>query len=122
MSCNNYSNGTSNQCFIRHLTEYIGETVICFTASGGISGSGFTGVLAAVNADYIRLVTQQSTSPTCPFNHSPCNDLGSNNTNGDYDNFNTSGRNCRRNNSNYNVGSVCDIPISQICAFCHNAV
>jgi hypothetical protein len=131
MGYNNYNNnnyGNLGESFLRHLTEFIGETVIIFTTSGGVSGCGFTGVLTAVNCDYVRLVTQQSTSPTCPINNSPCcgelgNTLGNNfNNNNDYDECNANGGYNRRPYPIYTVGSVCDIPIDKIAAFCHNAV
>jgi hypothetical protein len=141
-------NGTgtlgANQTFIRHISRFIGETVLVFTTSGGASGSGFSGVLMEVNGDFIRLVTQQSQPPTCPISDvcdddddrdrgNYCNgyeDRGSSTPGvaGDYTNYqqmrsNNNNNNNRRNNRrNNNVGSVCDIPIDRIAAFCHNAV
>lgn len=97
-------NGT---CFLNSLCEHIGETVTIFTASGGISGNGFTGILASVNETNIRLITDFGGAPTCP--------VGSNCS-------------CRRmNNYNYsncgnNLGSVTIIPIDKIVSFTHNAI
>jgi len=39
------------------LQDRIGETVTIYTTSGGDSGSGFTGVILAVNPCFVRLVT-----------------------------------------------------------------
>lgn len=114
MSYNNY-NGSNDQSFVNHIRKYVGETVIIFTASGGISGCGFTGVLLSVNCEFVRLDSRQGVAPACPLGSSCCGDLN-NNDNDDCNNYN----NRRRNN--YNVGSVCDIPIDAIVAFCHNAV
>ncbi len=110
------TNGFDNkQNLVRHLCKFIGETVIIFTASGGISGCGFTGVILSVNCDFVRLVTQQGTAPTCPLSDSCC---------GDFDNNDTGGNNnCGHHHKKRPfVGSVCDIPVDSIVAFCHNAV
>lgn len=40
------------------LKTFIGETVIVYTTSGGITGAGFTGVLILVNECFIRLLFQ----------------------------------------------------------------
>lgn len=147
MSFNNGYNGNglagANQSFICHMKRFIGETVLVFTTSGGPSGAGFSGVLMEVNGDFIRLVTQQSQPPTCPISkvcdrdrdhdhdRDYCNGYeNGNNGNGlagEYNNYNNNNYNNNYNNYNdyrpmNNVGSVCDIPIDRIAAFCHNAV
>jgi hypothetical protein len=132
MSFNSGYNGNglygANQNFICHMKRFIGETVLVFTTSGGQSGSGFSGVLMEVNGDFIRLVTQQSQPPTCPISnvcereHDYCNGY-ENGTNGNGNGL--AGEYTNYNNYNLyrpNVGSVCDIPIDRIAAFCHNAV
>ena len=43
-------------CLIESMCRYIGQTVTIFTTSGGISGSGFTGVLLTVDMHCIRLL------------------------------------------------------------------
>lgn len=104
-----FNNYNKNQSLLAHISEYVGETVTIFTKSGGISGCGFTGVVLAVNCDFVRLVTNQGSAPTCPIggpNSSCCND-----SNNGYNNH-----------RQYSVGSVCDIPIDKIAAFCHNAI
>lgn len=39
------------------LVRYIGQTVTIFTTSGGLSGAGFTGTLAAVGPCVVKLIT-----------------------------------------------------------------
>ncbi len=123
MSCSSFN---GNQCFISHIRKFIGETVTIFTTSGGVSGCGFTGVVLAVNCDFVRLVTNKGTAPTCPLGaegSSCCNCSNNGYTQQDYE------QNCEQNHHPdcshrpvHNVGSVCDIPIDKIAAFCHNAV
>lgn len=113
MSCN-FNGGNSNgDSLARHICRFVGETVTIFTESGGLSGSGFTGVVLSVNDSFVRLVTQIGPPPACPIS-----DIC------DYDNgpkVNACGQ--RPPNGHLRmVGSVCDIPICQIVAFCHNAV
>ncbi len=110
-----FNNGLSNESFVCHIRRFIGETVTVFTASGGISGSGFTGVILAVNCDFVRLVTDQGSAPTSPIEpiYDECDCNGNYNNSGNYE---RERRHC------YNVGSVTDIPIDKIVAFVHNAV
>jgi len=51
---------------IDSMLRYIGQTVTVFTASGGLSGSGFTGVLAGVHNGCVRLITDIGAPPACP--------------------------------------------------------
>lgn len=99
--------------FAKHLRKYVGETVTVFTASGGVSGCGFTGFLIDVDCCFIRLVNKQGSEPTCPLgsaccceNDGPGKDVAYKPQKPNY----------------YTVGSVTDIPIDQIVAFTHNAV
>jgi len=48
------------------LCRYIGQTITIFTQSGGLSGSGFTGVLISVDCNCIRLLTSFGLPPSCP--------------------------------------------------------
>ena len=93
---------------LESLTRYIGQTVTIFTVSGGCSGSGFTGVLASVNENYIKLITNIGAAPSCPLGSS-CSGYGySYNQNV---------------NCGYNwLGSVTEIPICKIASFTHNAI
>jgi hypothetical protein len=116
---NGYNGGNS---FVNHISEFIGETVTIFTTSGGASGCGFTGVILSVNACFVRLVTEQGIAPTNPLAENIC---------GDFDGGDR-GPGCggycggKREGNGYGptrmVGSVCDIPVDKIAAFCHNAV
>jgi hypothetical protein len=51
---------------IDNLMRHIGQTVTIFTTSGGLSGSGFTGVLAGTCGCTIKLITDIGAPPTCP--------------------------------------------------------
>lgn len=120
---NGFGSGNQNASLFRHIREFTGETVTIFTTSGGASGCGFTGVVLSANPCFVRLVTEQGMAPSNPLAENIC---------GDFDN----GRECggvggagdytgkRRPDRDRNraVGSVCDIPIDRIAAFCHNAV
>ncbi len=39
------------------MCRYIGQTVTIFTTSGGLSGSGFTGVLISADHNVVRLLS-----------------------------------------------------------------
>lgn len=131
---NGYNNGGScNTSLARHICEYIGETVTIFTTSGGVSGCGFTGVVLSVNACFVRLITEQGTAPSSPISESICGDFegGKGGKGCGYDGIGGAGMggpgmggpgmNGHRNDYR-RFGSVCDIPIENIAAFCHNAV
>ncbi|MBH1939394.1 hypothetical protein I5677_00640 [Mobilitalea sibirica] len=139
---------------VRHLYEFIGQTVTIFTTSGGPSGCGFTGVILAVNCNYVRLVTQQGTPPTSPLSENICPQFaadeafdggigggiggglaggiggkvgaGGGGIGGGLAGGIGGGIGCGGCHypkpQPFVVGSVCDIPIDRIAAFCHNAV
>jgi hypothetical protein len=115
----NCCGGSRGNGLLEHMREFVGETVTVFTTSGGVSGCGFTGVLISVNPCFIRLVTEQGTPPSNPLAENIC---------GDFDNGpgrGPCGPNFVRggNDGHFRpVGSVCDIPVDRIVAFCHNAV
>lgn len=111
MGCCGNNGNLGNEFFINHIRKFIGETVTIFTTSGGVSGSGFTGVVLAVNCDFVRLVLEQGSAPTNPFGN-----LGE-----DEDDDDNCGRRRRRRHCQ-RVGAVCDIPIDRIASFVHNAV
>lgn len=103
--------------FVDHIRDFIGETVTVFTTSGGQSGEGFTGVVLAVNEDFIRLITRIGPTPGCAIGN------GCHNNNGSRNGCCCSGRgNNNSNNFFGRVGSVTDIPIDRIASFVHNAV
>lgn len=113
--------GNNDTSLVRHIDRFTGETVTIFTTSGGVSGCGFTGVILSVNSCFVRLVTEQGMAPSNPLAENIC---------GDFDNgddpgcrgYNGRGGKGNHNGNHRVVGSVCDIPIDRIAAFCHNAV
>jgi hypothetical protein len=116
---NNTSQGNS---FVRHIREFVGETVTIFTTSGGASGCGFTGVILSVNQCFVRLVSEQGTPPSNPLAENICPDI---NNGGDMRGPGGVGimsRDHRNHNNMRSVGSVVDIPVDRIAAFVHNAV
>ena len=105
---------------VSDLARHIGQTVTIFTTSGGQSGSGFTGVLASVNCNFVRLITQIGPAPGCALgNCCPGGGLHEGNFNNNNNNNLGQGRaTC----GTGTLGSVVDIPIDRIAAFVHNAV
>lgn len=122
--------GYQGSSLLRHISEFIGETVTIFTTSGGVSGCGFTGIVLSVNPCFVRLVTEQGIAPNNPLAENICGDLDNGGRCGgrgdrDLGGMNTIGRGgCNDHGNGYGrvVGSVVDIPIDRIAAFCHNAV
>lgn len=53
------------RCLESSLFRYVGQTVTIFTCSGGISGGGFTGVLAHVGDGCIKIITAIGAAPGC---------------------------------------------------------
>lgn len=105
------------------LARHIGQTVTIFTTSGGQSGTGFTGVLASVNCNFVRLITQIGPAPGCALgNCCPGGGLGG----GGFQEGNFEGNNLqgpgRATCGRGTLGSVVDIPVDRIAAFVHNAV
>lgn len=97
----------SDNYLLESLSRYTGQTVTIFTTSGGCSGAGFTGVLASVNENCVRLITNIGAPPSCPLGSSY---TGFNN----YSNYGYGGYNW--------LGSVTEIPICKIASFTHNAI
>ena len=125
-----YSGNACTQYWLKNLCRFVGETVTIFTESGGPSGCGFTGVVLAVNCNFIRLVTQQGTAPACPIGSACCPEFDDGPTGvggvGAGIGFG-GGMGCPPKPPcpkppAFTVGSVCDIPIDKIVAFCHNAI
>jgi hypothetical protein len=113
--------------FGNNLTRFIGQTVTIFTTSGGDSGRGFTGVLASVNCDFVRLITQIGPAPSCALG-SCCDERhGCDRDFEDDDNLGQGpggiGRNPNRARCHVNtLGSIIDIPVDRIASFVHNSV
>jgi len=117
------------------LFRHIGQTVTVFTASGGLSGAGFTGVLAGIGDCTIKLITSIGAAPTCPIG-SDCTcgfdgglgyGLGyGNGGNYGFGGFGGAygggyGNNAFGYGGNW-LGSVAEIPIDRIVSFTHNAI
>lgn len=118
---NGYNGNGYNGNLLRHLSEHIGETVTIFTASGGPSGCGFTGILIMVNPCYIRLATERGIAPASPLAENICGNLDGKGSGCGFDGLGCGGGG-RRDLDSQRVGSVCDIPIDKIVSFCHNAI
>jgi hypothetical protein len=106
------------------LKRYIGQTVTLFTKSGGLSGSGFTGVLIYVDDCIVKLITNIGGAPACPLG-SDCgypDNCGCGYNGYGYGNYGGKGKGkgcC----CDYNfLGSVTEIPINSIASFVRNAI
>lgn len=119
---NGCNNGSCNLSLARHICEFIGETVTIFTTSGGVSGCGFTGVVLSVNACFVRLITDQGSAPSSPIAENICGDCDGRGRNLGIDAGGSAGMNGHRRDDRRRLGSICDIPIENIAAFCHNTV
>ena len=104
--------------FASHIMKYIGQTVTIFVVSGGVSGSGFTGILMTANRCYIRLLTRIGTIPSCSLGNScfPCFTANYNYISFEYAGYMSGKRFVS------NMGSVANIPIDKIVSFVHNTV
>ncbi len=91
------------------MYRYVGQTVTIFTTSGGLSGSGFTGVLLSVDCNVCRLVCDFGTPPACAIG-SACGYP--------QEQYGGYGPGYSRNP----LGSVVVIPVSAIACFTHNAI
>jgi len=120
---------------VESMTRYLGQTVTIFTTSGGLSGNGFTGVLAGICNGCVRLITDIGAPPSCPIGSACCG--GFPNFGGEVieEGFTGVGmcarggccgrreRGGRRRRWHHNwLGSVTEIPICKIVSFTHNAI
>ena len=105
--------------FYNGLARYIGQTVTIFTTSGGESGRGFTGVVASVNRNVVKLINEIGPGPGCALgNTCDCDDLEEGSVGGIGNGGNRNGNNFY----GYGLGSIVEIPIERIASFVHNAV
>ena len=115
-----------NNCIAECMLRYVGQTVTIFTSSGGLSGAGFTGVLACVDGRVARLITAIGAPPSCPIGSSCIGFGGANNFNGfnSFGGFNGFGSGWGIGESFLGnpLGSVCEIPISSIVSFTHCSI
>ena len=127
---------------IDSLLRHIGQTVTVFTASGGLSGNGFTGVLAGVHNGCIRLITDIGAPPACPVGSSCDGNFGAIEP---FDAMPAVDGRCGRRGWRWNsgwrggcgcgwgasrwgwggynwLGSVAEIPCNKIVSFTHNSI
>ena len=91
------------------LCDNIGKTVTIFTTSGGISGSGFTGVLLSADREVVRLLCQVGGSPACPLGSCCTGPMGGI--------CNEGGGICGG-----LLGAIAVIPLHAVACFTHNAI
>jgi hypothetical protein len=115
------NNGSCNLSLARHICEFVGEVVTIFTTSGGVSGCGFTGVVLSVNACFVRLITEQGSPPSSPISENICGEFDGKGRNLGLDGVG-GGMGGHRRDDHRRFGSICDIPLENIAAFCHNTV
>ncbi|MCL2420706.1 MAG: hypothetical protein FWD03_02510 [Defluviitaleaceae bacterium] len=127
---------------IDSMLRHIGKTVTVFTTSGGLSGSGFTGVLAGVHNGCIRLITDIGAPPACPVGSScdgcwgdrceggrgVCDGFAGRRGWGWNPGWRSGGCGCGHGRGRwgwggYNwLGSVAEIPCNKIVSFTHNSI
>jgi len=100
-----------------NLCRYIGQTITIFTASGGLSGSGFTGVLISADCECIRLLTAFGLPPACPIGSACTGSFGGENFNGRNFDMCNPGCGCDNGFMGNPFGSMCVIPTSQVVSF-----
>lgn len=104
---------------IESLRRYLGRTVTIFTTSGGLSGAGFTGVLAAVCDGTVKLITDIGAPPACPIGSAcmPYSTCGDGYGFGGFGGFGG----CGFGGNNW-LGSVTEIPLARIASFVHSTI
>ena len=111
--------------FYNGLARYIGQTVTIFTTSGGESGRGFTGVVASVDCNVVKLITQIGPAPGCALGNScdsDCECSGEGSRRSTVGGLGNSGNGNGYNFYGFGLGSIVEIPINKIASFVHNAV
>lgn len=92
-------------CLIESICRFVGQTVTIFTASGGVSGCGFTGVLLGVDNECVKLLCDIGAGPACAVGSPCCGNL--------------------RDNPGFfgnPLGALSVIPCDAIVCFVHNAI
>ena len=102
---------------IEDMIRYSGQTVTIFTTSGGLSGSGFTGVLISADCNTVRLLCDIGEPPACPVGSSCTNGYGPYGSIGGYG----SGV-CGNGFGGNPFGAIAVIPTHAIACFTHNAI
>ena len=113
---------------IESMARYVGQTVTIFTTSGGLSGNGFTGVLAGICGGVVKLITDIGAPPACPIGSSCCGGYPTDGMSVESRGMCGGRRGCGcsgRGTAGYGwnwLGSVTQIPIDKIASFTHNAI
>jgi hypothetical protein len=111
---------------VDNMARHIGQTVTIFTTSGGLSGSGFTGVLAGICGGCVKLITDIGAPPACPVGSSCCGGVGDGWGGGWGGGWGRGmgmcGGGCGGGGRWNWLGSVTQIPIERIAGFTHNAI
>jgi len=101
------------------LCRYIGQTITIFTQSGGLSGSGFTGVLISVDCNCIRLLTGIGLPPACPIGSACCGEEFADNWGGRFGFGGSQGDLCGGRCGGFGnpFGSLCVIPTASVVSY-----
>jgi len=102
------------------MLRHVGQTVTIYTTSGGMSGSGFTGVLVSADINCVRLICDIGMAPACPIGSSCIGGFGGPGGYGQFGFGNTGlGGSFFGGNP---FGSVAVIPTRAIACFTHTAI
>lgn len=107
------------------LGRYFGQTVTIFTTSGGISGSGFTGVLVFCDCNVVKLITDIGAAPACPLGSCCTGPIGGCGFGGGWGwggSFDGGGGRFSCGCGCNALGSIVTIPTRAIAAFTHNTI
>ena len=104
--------GNHMKCLCESMLRHVGQTVTIFTTSGGLSGSGFTGVLLSVDINCVRLLADIGAPPACPIGSSCTNEMGPMGFVDNEEGFFWGNP----------LGAVCVIPTCAIAVFTHSAI
>jgi len=100
------------------LCRFIGQTITIFTESGGLSGSGFTGVLISADCECIRLLTDFGLPPACPVGSACTGSLdGFDGVDGRFGFFGRLGCGCGDGFRGNPFGSICIIPTNRVVTY-----
>jgi hypothetical protein len=115
---------------VENMARHIGQTVTIFTTSGGLSGNGFTGVLAGICGGCVKLITDIGGAPACPIGSACCGGIEGGFGMGM--GFGGGMGMCGRGGCGCGgrggyalggwLGSVTQIPLDKIAGFTHNAI
>jgi len=107
----------SEQFILDDLLKYTGQIVTIFTMSGGASGAGFTGILAGVSNNLVKLIIDIAPAHIYP---NKINNICRQCKN--FNNFFCANNNFYKNHYFSYISSIAEIPISKIISFTHNAL